>query len=61
MRANVVSTVRPGSVRIAWGWGDWDPEANLNRLTDDDRRNPLTGTPSNRTFRCRIAGSTPAG
>ena len=59
MTANVVSTVRPGSVRIAWGWGDWDPEANLNRLTDDDRRNPLTGTPSNRTFRCRIAGTTP--
>ena len=52
--AKITPTVRPGSVRIAWGWGDWDPEANLNRLTDDDRRNPLTGTPSSRTFRCRL-------
>jgi len=49
---NVVDKVpRP---RIAWGWGEVDPEANVNILTDDDRRDPVTGTPSNRSFMCRI-------
>ncbi|MBN1276307.1 MAG: molybdopterin-dependent oxidoreductase [Deltaproteobacteria bacterium] len=55
MKAEVNETVPPGVIRIAWGWGDIDPECSLNRLTDDERRNPVTGTPSGRTFMCRIS------
>ncbi|APG27014.1 formate dehydrogenase [Syntrophotalea acetylenivorans] len=46
--------MKPGTVRIAWGWGENEPSANLNNLTDDYRRNPITGTPSNRSFMCRL-------
>ncbi len=54
MRANVSEIIHPGVVRIAWGWGDHHPDYNLNRLTDEDRRNPVIGTPSGRNFMCRI-------
>jgi anaerobic selenocysteine-containing dehydrogenase len=54
MKARISEVVHPGSVQIAWGWGEVDPAANLNNLTDDDRRNPVTGTPSSRSFMCRI-------
>jgi len=55
MRARVSSVVHPGSVRIAWGWGDYNQDYNLNTLTDDDVRNPITGTPGQRTFMCRVS------
>ncbi len=55
MRARVSSVVHPGSVRIAWGWGDYKAGYNLNTLTDDDARNPSTGTPGQRTFMCRVS------
>jgi len=55
MRARVSTVVHPGSVRIAWGWGDYKAECNLNTLTDDDIRNPITGTPGQRTFMCRVS------
>ncbi|MDY6904279.1 MAG: molybdopterin-dependent oxidoreductase [Thermodesulfobacteriota bacterium] len=48
------AVTRPGIIRIAWGWGDLDPACSLNRLTDDHRRAPLTGTPVGRNFHCRI-------
>ncbi len=54
MPARVSSLVHPGSIRIAWGWGDYNPVYNLNTLTDDDVRNPITGTPGQRTFMCRV-------
>jgi len=54
MKARISDAVHPGVVRIAWGWGEVDPEANVNNLTDDDRRDPVTGTPSSRSFMCRI-------
>jgi anaerobic selenocysteine-containing dehydrogenase len=54
MKAHISSLVHPGVIRIAWGWGEVDSEYNLNRLTDDDRRNPIIGTPSGRSFMCRI-------
>jgi anaerobic selenocysteine-containing dehydrogenase len=54
MKARISEAVHPGVVRIAWGWGEVDPECNVNNLTDDDRRDPVTGTPSNRSFMCRI-------
>ncbi len=55
MPAKISNDVHPGSIRIAWGWGDLSPELSLNRLTDDDRRNPIIGTPSGRSFMCRIS------
>ncbi|MDZ7581874.1 MAG: molybdopterin-dependent oxidoreductase [Deltaproteobacteria bacterium] len=54
MRARISNAVHPGCIRIAWGWGEVDPECNVNNLTDDDRRDPVTGTPSNRSLMCRI-------
>ena len=54
MSARVSSVVHPGSIRIAWGWGDYKAACNLNFLTDDEARNPITGTPGQRTFMCRV-------
>jgi anaerobic selenocysteine-containing dehydrogenase len=54
MKARISPVVHPGSIRIAWGWGEVNQELNVNNLTDDDKRDPVTGTPSNRTFMCRI-------
>jgi thiosulfate reductase/polysulfide reductase chain A len=54
MKAKISEAVHPGVIRIAWGWGEVDPQANVNNLTDDHRRDPVTGTPSNRSFMCRI-------
>jgi anaerobic selenocysteine-containing dehydrogenase len=54
MKAKIGDVVHPGAVRIAWGWGDYNAKYNLNSLTDDERRNPITGTPSQRSFMCRI-------
>lgn len=55
MAAHLSKVVHQGSIRIAWGWGDLEPECGLNRLTDDTQRNPVIGTPSGRNFMCRIA------
>jgi anaerobic selenocysteine-containing dehydrogenase len=54
MKANVADNVHAGSIRIAWGWGECDRDFNLNNLTDDRRRDPITGTTSNRCFRCNV-------
>ena len=54
MKARISDIIRPGVIRIAWGWGDHHPDYSLNRITDDDRRNPVIGTPSGRNFMCRI-------
>ena len=55
MPVKISTDVHPGSIRIAWGWGDLTPNLSLNRLTDDDRRSPIIGTPSGRSFMCRIS------
>lgn len=54
MMARIGKMVHPGSIRIAWGWGEYQAEAGTNILTDGDRKNPITGTPAMRSFRCRI-------
>jgi anaerobic selenocysteine-containing dehydrogenase len=54
LKTRISEVTHPGVVRIAWGWGETAPEANLNDLTDDARRDPVTSTPSSRTFMCRI-------
>ncbi|MBW2343734.1 MAG: molybdopterin-dependent oxidoreductase, partial [Deltaproteobacteria bacterium] len=55
MKARISDVVHKGSIRIAWGWGEFSPDYNLNNLTDDDRRSDITGTPSNRSFMCNIS------
>ena len=55
MTARLSTTVRPGMVRLAWGWGDYDPRGNLNTLTEDDRRGRVTGTSTSRSFMCRLS------
>jgi anaerobic selenocysteine-containing dehydrogenase len=54
MSARISTTVRPGMVRLAWGWGDYDIKANLNSLTEDDIRGPISGTSTSRSFMCRL-------
>jgi len=54
MTARHSTTVRPGSIRLAWGWGDFAPSSNLNSLTEDDCRGPVTGTSTSRSFMCRL-------
>ena len=55
MAARISTTVRPGTVRLAWGWGDYDPRSNLNALTEDDQRGRVTGTSTSRSFMCRLS------
>jgi len=52
--ARITATVPEGVVRLAWGWGEVDPEMNVNNLTDDEQRDPVTGTPASRSFVCRL-------
>ena len=54
MWARLSDAVRPGSVRIPWGWGDQDPAWDINRLTDDRQRDPLCGTTSSTCFMCQV-------
>lgn len=54
MTARLSTTMRPGMVRLAWGWGDWDPLGNLNALTEDDKRGQVSGTSTSRSFMCRL-------
>jgi anaerobic selenocysteine-containing dehydrogenase len=54
MTARIATTVLPGMVRLAWGWGDYDPRCNLNTLTEDDTRGRVTGTSTSRSFMCRL-------
>jgi len=55
MAARISTIVRPGTVRLSWGWGDYDPRGNLNTLTEDDRRGRATGTSTSRSFMCRLS------
>jgi len=59
MTVSFSTAVRPGSVRLAWGWGDYDPRANLNTLTSDDKRSMITGTSTSRSFMCRLCKTNP--
>jgi anaerobic selenocysteine-containing dehydrogenase len=54
MRARVSDIVHPRAIRVAWGWGELDLKHNLNRLTDDSNRDPISDTPSNRCFMCDV-------
>ena len=54
MRARILEVCRPGTLRLAWGWGEHEQQANLNDLTEDEVRGPVTGTSTSRSFMCDI-------
>jgi len=54
MRARKNPNVPSGMLRISWGWGEYLEKYNLNLLTDDADKDPVTSTTSNRLFMCQI-------
>lgn len=54
MRVRINPIIAPGTIRIAWGWGEWQEQYNLNLLTDDSVKDPITSATSNRVFQCQI-------
>ncbi|MDD4757244.1 MAG: molybdopterin dinucleotide binding domain-containing protein, partial [Prolixibacteraceae bacterium] len=54
MKANITDIIAPGKIRIAWGWGECEEKYNLNLLTDDNLKDSITSTTSNRLFMCSI-------
>jgi len=54
MKARISNIIHSGSVRIAWGWGEFNLDYNLNKLTDDEQKDSITSTTSNRTFMCNV-------
>jgi len=55
LKALVTDEIRPGYVILDFGWGNpWDGGPNVNILTSDQTRCPLSGATSNRRFRCEI-------
>ena len=44
-----------GVVVVDFGWGNpWDKSANINLLTDDQDRDPISSGTSNRLFSCQV-------
>jgi len=55
-RATITDETGPGLVIVDFGWGNpWDDGANVNILTSDQPRCPLSGATPNRRFRCEIS------
>ena len=55
IRAKVTDEVSPGVVIIDFGWGNpGDNGANVNILTSDEERDPISGSTPNRRFRCQV-------
>lgn len=55
VKAKVTPEVPPGLVSIDFGWGNpWDEGANVNILTCDDERDPLSPATPNRRFVCEL-------
>jgi anaerobic selenocysteine-containing dehydrogenase len=58
IQARVVVTEEtcPGQVIVDFGWGNpWDDGSNVNVLTSDRQRCPLSGATPNRRFRCDVS------
>ena len=55
IRAKVTDEISPGVVIVDFGWGNpWDQGPNVNLLTSDEDRDPISGSTSNRRFRCQV-------
>jgi len=56
IKAKVTTDVLPGVIAIDFGWGNpWDPGPDVNILTSDEDRDPISGSTPNRRFRCQVA------
>jgi formate dehydrogenase (coenzyme F420) alpha subunit len=54
IKAKITDMIHPRLLHISHGWS----EANVNLLTDDEARDPVTGFPSLKSIRCRIMKKT---
>lgn len=55
VKAMITDEIRAGYVIVDFGWGNsWDEGPNVNILTSDYPRCPLSGATPNRRFRCEI-------
>jgi anaerobic selenocysteine-containing dehydrogenase len=55
IKAKVTTEVLPGVIVIDFGWGNpWDPGPDVNILTSDEDRDPISGSTPNRRFRCQV-------
>lgn len=54
MKVKISDIVTPSSVRIPWGWGEYDSKYCINSLTGDTERDPVSSTPSVRSFMCEV-------
>jgi anaerobic selenocysteine-containing dehydrogenase len=55
LKARVTPEIRPGLVVVDFGWGNpWDGQANVNVLTSDEARDPISAATSNRRFLCEV-------
>ncbi len=54
MKARLTDLIPSGVIRIAWGWGEESELWNLNAITDDLERDPVTCTPPGRSFCCSV-------
>jgi len=55
VKAKITTEIRPGLVVVDFGWGNpGDGGANVNLLTNDDVRDPISSTTPNRRFRCQV-------
>jgi len=56
LKVTITDEITPGCVIIDFGWGNpWDKGSNVNILTSDQPRCPISGATPNRRFRCEVA------
>ena len=56
IKVTITDEITPGCVIIDFGWGNpWDKGSNVNILTSDQPRCPISGATPNRRFRCEVA------
>lgn len=55
LEARTEEKAPPGVVIVDFGWGNpWDKQANINFLTNDQDRDPISGGTQNRLFDCEV-------
>ncbi|HLC25331.1 MAG TPA: molybdopterin-dependent oxidoreductase, partial [bacterium] len=55
-KAQISTDVSPGMVQIDFGWGNpGDGGCNINVLSSDEPRDPISGSTQNRLFRCQVS------
>jgi anaerobic selenocysteine-containing dehydrogenase len=60
LKAKVTDEVAQGVILIDFGWGNpGDSGANVNLLTTDDDRDPISCSTSNHRFRCQVGKESP--